>query len=170
VQLQAITPPELWQILVSLLVVPTMPPVALVILVFVTPPMLRFPPIPDVLTVEEVPPIPVAPPTEIPDCEGLGVPLHDKANNASSPLDEIWRDAVMVQPPFRSPNSRTMAPYSPATAWGQQPIMAHPGRVVAVPAHSKGPWCSGDAQWCSMNARSSAEALPTATVGIGYAL
>ena len=44
------------------------------------------------------------------------------------------------------------------------------GSGVAVPAHSQGPWCSGDAQWCSMNARPSAPVLPTMTVGIGHDL
>jgi hypothetical protein len=44
------------------------------------------------------------------------------------------------------------------------------GSGLAVPIHSQGPWCSDDAQWCSLNARSSAEVLPTATVGIGHDL
>jgi len=43
------------------------------------------------------------------------------------------------------------------------------GSGVAVPVHSQGPWCSGEVEWCSRNARSSAQPLPTITVGIGYA-
>ncbi len=44
------------------------------------------------------------------------------------------------------------------------------GSGVAVPIHSQGPWCSGDAPWCSMNSRTSAEPLPTVTVGVGHDL
>jgi len=44
------------------------------------------------------------------------------------------------------------------------------GSGLAVPIRSQGPWCSGDVQWCSMNARSSADVLPTVTVGIGHDL